>query len=79
MEVPPGATPRTSPAAAQSTHAPVDAHSLSAAAGGVPPSGGRWLGLDRPQSAWDAPGHGCRLAAGSEILGVACEGHAVGA
>ena len=43
VEVPPGATPRASPAAAQSTHAPVDAHSLSAAAGGVPPSGGRWL------------------------------------
>ena len=30
-----------------------------------------------PQSTRDAPGHGCRLAAGSEILGVACEGHAV--
>ena len=41
VEVPPGATPRASPAAAQSTHALVDAHSLSAAAGGVPPSGGR--------------------------------------
>ena len=74
MEVPPGATAWGHRLQPRAPAAWVDA------ARGVPQPtplrlaavGGQ--GLDRLWSAWDAPGHGCRLAAGSETRGAAWEG-----